>query len=54
MNIGIIGNVCLSIILIFFNKHTLTRSAWLAQSMNHAMLDLGVVSASPMLDVDIT
>ena len=30
------------------------RSAWLAQSVEHATLDLGIVSLSPTLGVEIT
>lgn len=30
------------------------RGAWLAQSVEHATLDLGVMSLSPTLGVDIT
>ena len=30
------------------------RGAWLAQSVEHATLDLEVVSSSPMLDTEIT
>lgn len=31
-----------------------TRGAWLAQAMEHATLDLWVISWSPMLGVEIT
>ena len=31
-----------------------TRGTWLAQSLEHATLDLRVVSLSPMLGVEIT
>ena len=41
--------------VVFFSiKKERTRGAWLAQSVEHATLGLGVVSSSPMLNVEIT
>ena len=40
-------------IYLFF-KSNMVQGTWLAQSVEHATLDLGVVSASPTLGVEIT
>ena len=45
--------------LVLFNSFEyrlllLHRGTWLARSVGHAALDLGVVGSSPMLDVVIT
>ena len=35
-------------------KNFMTKSAWLAQSVERVILDLGVVSSSPMLGIELT
>ena len=36
------------------SKNTFIRGMWLAQLVEHVTLDLGVVSLSPMLGIEIT